>query len=618
MSKLASKSAGQMLAVILLVLLLPMMLIGYFYISTARKEISGLQRELLGSKLLQQVYGVYLTEDLKPTDDQLKVIRELEGPNGLNFSGRFEQHLAEELKGLQNFDEKLKPSDIMRETVARSANQNVTDHQGDGVTNYMVDIGTKSGLLLDSDPASYFIATAVVEGLPQVIASTQSVSQAMKSLAKSRDNYDQKLMRVSLLLGSAFESHERLHEALNRSLSYSADASGFDKIENAERDLEKAILAMAEEAESASDKNALANYLNFMHVMQASQTTVEVKNRVWVIAGPSFAELDQKISQRLQNAKWQLWTLSAIGVLAGLMGLGLAIFMFKRTLGKLDEVETSRETALQAKAETDRINEDVALLNRDLADKVLKLQEAQGEIVKKGRMEQLGQLTATIAHELRNPLGSVRTSAFLIGKKVAGKELGLETQVARIENGVARCDSIITQLLDYSRTKQLSLTEGNLDNWLVNIVSEEAAKLPQNIQVECVLGLDNALVPFDPSRLQRAIVNLVSNAAEAMVGKENSAPIQATAHPQLWVSTFTKGHLVGIRVMDNGPGITPENLTKIREPLYTTKSFGTGLGIPAIEQIASQHRGHLDITSVPGQGAEFTVYLPRYAQQDAA
>jgi signal transduction histidine kinase len=78
----------------------------------------------------------------------------------------------------------------------------------------------------------------------------------------------------------------------------------------------------------------------------------------------------------------------------------------------------------------------------------------------------------------------------------------------------------------------------------------------------------------------------------------------------VWVSTFRHGDGVAIRVSDNGPGISQDNLDRIREPLFTTKSFGTGLGLPAVEQIIKQHGGHLDISSEPGRGAIFTLNLP--------
>ena len=95
-----------------------------------------------------------------------------------------------------------------------------------------------------------------------------------------------------------------------------------------------------------------------------------------------------------------------------------------------------------------------------------------------------------------------------------------------------------------------------------------------------------------------------------MLGNGEVALAKSTLNPEIRVSTLLTENEVAIRISDNGPGIAPEMLAKIREPLFTTKSFGTGLGLPAIEQIASQHGGRLDISSTVGVGSEFTLYLP--------
>jgi len=276
-------------------------------------------------------------------------------------------------------------------------------------------------------------------------------------------------------------------------------------------------------------------------------------------------------------------------------------------------VDVSENTELK------RINEEILRLNQELATNMQKLKDAQDALVKKGRMEQMGQLTATIAHELRNPLGAVRTSAFLMERKLKGKDLGVESQMQRINNGVSRCDNIITQLLDFSRSKQLTCEAGDLDQWLVGVVEEEAKRLPQLVNVECNLGLGGAKIPFDASRLQRAIVNLISNASEAMVGNGDKVLIEGAAEPKITVTTSINSQFVEISVKDNGPGIPPELMDRIKEPLFTTKSFGTGLGVPAIEQIANQHGGNLKISSILGQGAEFIFSLPLHnAKQEAA
>ena len=261
-------------------------------------------------------------------------------------------------------------------------------------------------------------------------------------------------------------------------------------------------------------------------------------------------------------------------------------------------------------AELKRINEEILRLNRELADSMQKLKDAQDALVKKGRLEQMGQLTATIAHELRNPLGAVRTSVFLVERKIKGKNLGVEPQLQRINNGVSRCDAIITQLLDFSRTKQLECKSEDLDQWLAKFCEEDARRLAGCINLSCYLGLDGAHVPFDPSRLQRAIANLISNASEAMVGNGDLPLPGQLAEPSISVTTRISGRHAEIEVTDNGPGMSESVIAKVREPLFTTKSFGTGLGVPAVEQIAAQHGGTLSIKSLPGEGASFIIRLP--------
>ncbi len=284
----------------------------------------------------------------------------------------------------------------------------------------------------------------------------------------------------------------------------------------------------------------------------------------------------------------------------------------------LGRSEAAEKEATSSAASLRDINDEIVRLNNDLSRNMKALGDAQEELVRKGRMEQLGQLTATIAHELRNPLGTVRTSAFLLERRISGKGLGVETQFERINKGIVRCDNIITQLLDFSRTRQLNCQSGDLDSWLEQVLEEESKKLPAVVTVSCDLGLGGLMVPFDPSRLQRAIVNLLNNASEALVGQGDDPAKFATATPEIHVATRISGNGVGIDFMDNGPGIAADILQHIREPLFTTKSFGTGLGVPAIEQIAHQHGGRLDISSTEGRGATFTVWLPMTAKAGVA
>ena len=292
------------------------------------------------------------------------------------------------------------------------------------------------------------------------------------------------------------------------------------------------------------------------------------------------------------------------------MGSAYAFFVGRVLRSKYIELQKAHDESVEHATMIQNVNEGVTKLNVELAENMKRLSEAQDELIKKGRMEQLGQLTATVAHELRNPLGAVRTSSFLLERKLRDKGLGVEAQLQRISTGVTRCDNIISQLLDFSRTNKLVCQMGDLDLWLIKTVEEAAKQLPEMVAITCELGLDEKQVPFDDARMERAIINLISNASEAMVGNGQDPSKIVTVNPQITIATRLIGNSVQISVTDNGPGMSPEILDKVREPLFTTKSFGTGLGISAIEQIAYQHGGKLDISSVEGQGSVFTVTLP--------
>ena len=215
----------------------------------------------------------------------------------------------------------------------------------------------------------------------------------------------------------------------------------------------------------------------------------------------------------------------ALGLLT-LLGLG-----WHRTNIKRSEELKESSKALQL------VNDDITRLNIDLAEKMRQLREAHDEIIKKGKLAQLGQLVATVAHELRNPLSAVRTSAYLLKRKLTGHSVNVDTQLLRIDNSVARCDAVITQFLDYAKSHQLEYKEFPFDNWVVKLVEEEAQKLPEVVAVECNLGLDGVSASFDPGRLSRVLINLISNASEAMVGKGDDPQKFKTQTPKISVIT---------------------------------------------------------------------------------
>ena len=238
-----------------------------------------------------------------------------------------------------------------------------------------------------------------------------------------------------------------------------------------------------------------------------------------------------------------------------------------------------------------------------------KLREAMDKLARQERFAMMGQIAATVSHELRNPLGAIRTSLFTIGKTSTEKENPLVRRALdRAERGVQRCDTIVAEMLDFVRHKELECVTAAFDPWVAETLDEHL--LPAGVAVERDLraGVE---VPFDRERMRRIIVNLVDNAAQALTSP-GWVPPDGRA-PRITVRTEAAGPHLKITLLDNGPGIPADVLPRVFEPLFTTKNFGIGLGLPTVRQIVELHGGTIDAESRPGEGAVFTIWLPRAA-----
>ena len=341
------------------------------------------------------------------------------------------------------------------------------------------------------------------------------------------------------------------------------------------------------------------------------QTFVPITDETGSVA--SVIEIFTDITSRTRDAKLQTGYVFFAYLASFALLFGTIIFFMMRA----DRILKAQAATLSDNYEKLRANEEelteahdqLQATNIDLSRNIEALQQAQQEIVEKGKLAQLGQLTATVAHEIRNPLGSVRTAAYLLQRKIDAEQLGVAKQFKRIETGVKRCDTIITELLDFARRDRLKLAAVEIDNWVRTIVASERENVPKNVAMQEGYGLEGMEVQIDADQLQRVLVNLISNASEAMVGRDGSEP--SVDNPTIRVSTAIVDGNVEIAVKDNGPGIKPEHLEKIREPLFTTKSFGIGLGIPAVVKILQFHGGGLRIETEVGHGTTMTAWFPR-------
>lgn len=233
----------------------------------------------------------------------------------------------------------------------------------------------------------------------------------------------------------------------------------------------------------------------------------------------------------------------------------------------------------------------------------------QEQLAVQQKMATVGQITATVSHELRNPLGTIRTSVFSLKERLAAGNAGDVRTLERIERNVVRCDNIINDLLDFSRTRTSSPEPTDIGPWLRELVDELTK--PDWLRVELELALDGVVVALDQDRLRRAVINVVDNAVQAVQHSQaNVDPPDGCLRVAACVEGEPAAERLVIRVRDTGPGIEPEVRGRIFEPLFSTKTYGVGLGLPTVQQILEQERGGVEIASAPGEGTEVTLWLP--------
>lgn len=259
----------------------------------------------------------------------------------------------------------------------------------------------------------------------------------------------------------------------------------------------------------------------------------------------------------------------------------------------------------RAEAEIRRLNEE---LEARVEQRTQELREAQAELIKKDRLVTLGQLTATVSHELRNPLGAMRTSTYVLSKTLKENEEQVLKAIDRIERGIRRCDRIIDELLDFTRSATIERQIVIIDDWLSSLLSEMS--IPKGIDLRTDLQLGQRSAAIDPESMRRAVINIFENACQAIEGQ---AGWDANAGGGVvLVSTSEADRRIEIRIADNGPGISVDPVNKIFEPLFSTKNFGVGLGLPTVRQILERHGGEVAVHPADNQGSgtAFTLAFP--------
>jgi signal transduction histidine kinase len=234
-------------------------------------------------------------------------------------------------------------------------------------------------------------------------------------------------------------------------------------------------------------------------------------------------------------------------------------------------------------------------------ERTLQLKEAQEELIQGERLSTLGRLTATVSHELRNPLGTIQTALCSISANLGQSETHqTERSLELAERSINRCVNIIEDLTDYTRVKKLNLSMTSIDEWLKTLLEEQV--FPE--EIHCELNLTCGVrAPIDQERLRQVIVNLVTNAEHGLMDERSNGKL-------LQVSTRLCNSEYEVCVCDNGIGMSDETTKKIFEPLFSTKGFGVGLGMVISKTIVEQHHGKLSVKSKEEEGTTVCLRLP--------
>jgi len=299
---------------------------------------------------------------------------------------------------------------------------------------------------------------------------------------------------------------------------------------------------------------------------------------------PLAIAVSRGASSALADWRRQMWVV-AIFAISGGIAIGLMMYLIARQIHAHDELVAVRADKLEA--ERARL-------------------EAETKLLKVERLAVLGQVTGAVARELRTPLNALREALDTLKGMIAERGSELEKPVTRMEHSIERCDRMSSDLLEFTKTRDLQSEIVSFDQWLTDLVAEQRSWVPFKLTAELRAG--NAVAAIDPDRIQRLLLDLIENACQAM------DDLPEDYEKRITVRTGIAPGLVVLTVIDTGPGIKPEDQAHIFEPLFSTKSYGTGLGLSIVKQIVEQHNGIIRIDSEPGHGTRVRVCLPLAAE----
>ncbi|MFH1855763.1 MAG: ATP-binding protein [Candidatus Omnitrophota bacterium] len=271
-----------------------------------------------------------------------------------------------------------------------------------------------------------------------------------------------------------------------------------------------------------------------------------------------------------------------------------------RVLKETLEIKVEERTKeLEGKVrELDKNRKAMLYMVEDLNAQTKELKAAQDHIVNSEKLATIGKLAGIVSHEMRNPLAVIRNTVYFLKLKLKeSKDDKIRKHLNILEKETKKASSIINDILDFASIKPPSLSKENINSIILKSIDE--AQIPAEIKVKTDLKEDLPEIPVDISQISRVFPNLISNAVQAMPDGG-----------ELQVITSRADDFIKIVFKDSGYGIAREQMSKIFQPLFTTKPNGIGLGTTVCQAIIENHRGTIEVEGEQGKGTTFVIKLP--------
>lgn len=318
----------------------------------------------------------------------------------------------------------------------------------------------------------------------------------------------------------------------------------------------------------------------------------------------------EEVEAEIRDTRMKLSLIVFAGLVIGILGAAWLSRRITEPLKKLVEAtvkisrgEYSQEIAIGSRDEIGDLAKSFNEMSRQLFLTRRRMEEANRKLIQAEKLASIGRISAGIAHEIRNPLTTVKLN---IQKLIQSDRLNEaeKEHISLSQEGISQMEKFIKELLDFTRVSEL-----NLDRFSIEQILEESVKMIADslalkkivLEKQFQEGLPQVLV--DGDRLRQLFLNILRNAAEAL-GEEGKIKLSLSLLEEQPVNKIM------IEIIDNGCGIPEKDRDVIFEPFYTTKSSGIGLGLPNARKIIEQHKGSIRVKECQGKGTSFEILIP--------